>query len=590
MAGEGAFAEGLQSVEYVGPPRDRVQQNPRDDADRELAAGHFERALHYYSIAIERNPTDRHSLREAGRAALALQKFDQAETLLTRAGELGVRPDPELNYLLGEARWVLGHGESAKRAHLTALRQIGNAPASRIEKLWVARIHGRLGDRAKADAIYDALGSDAEAALAQAEMHAVAKEWSAAERGVRRLLANEPTHARGNEMLAWVLEAKGQVGDELAVRKGLATDDAGATTLRDYGRALERSGDWAGALRAYRKAATQADGVKDLELTRALDRVDGRMSVELMAGAIGRSDPSSAGYGGFAGFAVPYGRASQWSASALQEYVTSKTGGHAYATQLRSTFLWRAGDAHLYAGTKLGLADKTFVPGGNAGVSSGLLGGHLTLTLDAEAGTMWRETPRAVFEGGRVDGATSHVFVSLLDQKLIIDSGVQARRLTLSSDGMGQPDARQLLAWTGADFIAWTNFAHEARGQMLDDDLLHQTFAADSAVVSYRHYELVGQTDEMFASRMALANRASIDEISMTLRKVLFNGALALDARGGFGRDWARELYLGRGGVAMWLSPTTRSRLSLSFELARESVQAFVGERRTGWMNYHVDL
>jgi Flp pilus assembly protein TadD len=589
MAGEAAFADGSQSVEYVGPARDHVEQNPRDDADRELAAGHFEQALYFYSIAIERNPNDRHSLREAGRAAHALQKFDRAETLLTRAGDLGPRSDAELHYLLGEASWALGHKQSATQAHLLALREIGNSPASRIEKLWAARIYGRLGERAKADAIYDALGSDAEAALAQAEMHAVAKDWSAAERAVRRLLANEPKHARGNEMLAWVLEAKGEVSDELTVRKGLVTDDAGATTLRDYGRALERSGDWAGALRAYRKAATRPDGAGDLELTRALNRVDGRMSVELMAGAIGRSDPNSAGYAGFAGFAVPYGRASQWSMTALQEYVTSN-GDNTYATELRGSFMWRAGDANLYAGTKLGLAHKTFVPGVTAGVSSGLLAGHLTLTVDAEAGTMWRETPLAVFEGGRVDSATSHVFVSLLDQKLIIDSGIQPRRLTLSATEMGTPDARQLLGWAGADYVAWTNFAHEARGQMLDDDLLHPTFAADSAVVSYRHYELIGETDEMFASRLSLANRASIDEVSVTLRKVLFNGALALDARGGFGRDWVRELYLGRGGVAMWLSPTTRSRLSLSFELARESVHAFTGERRTGWMNYHVDL
>lgn len=589
MAGEAAFADDSPSVEYVGPPRDHVEQNPRDDADRELRAGHFEQALNYYLIAIERNASDRHSLREAGRAAHALQKFDRAESLLTRAGALSPRPDPELHYLLGEASWALGHNELATQSHLTALREIGNAPASRIEKLWVARIYGRLGERTKADSIYDGLGDDAEAALAQAEMHAVAKEWSAAERAVRRLLAAHPAHARGSEMLAWVLEAKGELADELAVRKDLVTDDAGATTLRDYGRALERSGDWAGALRAYRKAATRPDGEKDLELTRALDRVDGRMSIELMAGAIGRSDPSSEGFGGFAGFAVPYGRASQWSVTALQEYVTSN-GGSTYASELRGLFMWRAGDAHLYAGTKLGLAHKTFIPGVTAGVSSGLLAGHLTLTLDAEAGTMWRETPRAVFEGGRVDGATSHAFISLLDQKLILDSGVQARQLTLTADGMGVPDARQLLAWTGADYVAWANFAHEARGQMLDDSLLHPTFAADSAVISYRHYELIGETDEMFASRMSLANRASIDELSVTLRKVFFKGALALDARGGFGRDWVRELYLGRGGVAMWLSPTTRSRLSLSFELARESVNAFVGERRTGWMNYHVDL
>jgi tetratricopeptide (TPR) repeat protein len=581
------LADNAARVEYVGPYSGQSQQNPNDDGDRELAVGHFAEALTYYSYAIERNPNDRHALREAGRAAQALQKFERAAELLSRAGELGVRPDPELHYLLGEARWALGQNELATQAHLLALREIGN-PKARIEKLWVARIYGRLGERAKADAIYDALGADAEAALAQAEMHATMKEWSAAERAVRRLLTASPSHTRANAMLAWILEAQGNVGDEVKVRASLATEDAGADMLRDYGRALERSGDWAGALHAYRKAATR-DGSHDLELTKALDRVDRRMSVELAAGAIGRADPSATGYAGFAGFAVPVGRASQWSVGALHEYVLSN-GKDSYASELRGTFMYRARDASLYAGTKLGLANGVFAPGGLAGASTGLLAGHVTLTIDGEAHTVWRETPRAVFEGGRVDGATSHVFVSLLNQKVIVDSGVQMRRLTLSPEMMGTPDAQQLLAWTGADVIAWTNFAHEARGEILDDDLLHPTYAADSAVISYRHYELSGRTDPMFQSRLALSDRASMDEVSATFRKVLLRGAIALDARAGFGRDWVRELYMGRGGVAIWVSPTSRSRLSLSFELARESVHAFTGERRTGWMNYHVDL
>jgi tetratricopeptide (TPR) repeat protein len=217
---------------------------------------------------------------------------------------------------------------------LLALREIGNAPQARIEKLWVARIYGRLGERAKADAIYDALGPDAEAVLAQAEMHATVKEWPAAERAVRRLLAVEPKHVRANAMLAWILEAEGNLGEEVTIRASLATQDAGADTLRDYGRALERSGDWAGALHAYRKAATR-DTAHDLELTKALDRVDRRMSVELAAGAIGRADPSATGYAGFAGFAVPVGRASQWSVGALHEYVLSD-GKDSYASELRA--------------------------------------------------------------------------------------------------------------------------------------------------------------------------------------------------------------------------------------------------------------
>jgi hypothetical protein len=204
---------------------------------------------------------------------------------------------------------------------------------------------------------------------------------------------------------------------------------------------------------------------------------------------------------------------------------------------------------------------------------------------------LWRETPRAVFEAGRNYSAAGHVYVTALGQRLVIDSGALARQLRLIADqDPSMPHANQLLAWTGADMRVWSNFAKQARGEILDDELHQATFAADSAVVSYRHYELFGDTDPMFASRLALAERAQIDEVSFTLRKVVARGAVALEARGGFGRDWARELWLDRGGFAIWFSPTSASRLSLAFEFARESVQTLVGERRTGTVNYHVDL
>ena len=220
-----------------------------------------------------------------------------------------------------------------------------------------------------------------------------------------------------------------------------------------------------------------------------------------------------------------------------------------------------------------------------------LLVDHLTLTTDIEAGGLWRETPRAVFEAGRSYSAAGHVYVSALGQRLVIDSGAFVRQLRLIADqDQGVPRASQLLAWTGADMRVWSNFASQARGEILDDELHHATFSADSAVVSYRHYESFGDTNPMFAARLALAERASIDELSFTLRKVLARGAFALEARGGFGRDWARELWLERGAVAIWFSPTSASRVSVALEIARESVEALVGERRMGGVNYHVDL
>lgn len=595
-------AHGSPEVTYVGETPVKAA-DPREDAAREMAAGHFDKALVLYQIAIERDGTDRIALRDGGRAAFALGKHALAADLLQRASEQMTKPDAELLYLLGEAQWSLGRNAEAIATHKRVLAMLGPAPAQRIEKLWVARIHARLGDRAAADAIYAQLSAadptDAEVALARAEMHASARDWDAAERAIRGLVAHAPDNKRANEMLAWIYEARGQLADELAIRKKLAGDEAGAPDVRDYGRALERSGDWAGALHAYRRAAQLPEGEHDLELARALQRVEHRMSVELAAGAIGRSDPSATSIGGFVGAALPFGRASHLAMTVTHEYATSGARD-VQSSEVRTAAVLRAAAATAILGVKAGVVDvdasdampvdhNLFAVAPFMAANTGPLGGHVTLAVEGEIGALWRETPRAVFEAGRSDSIAGHFYLSGLRHRVVVDSGVLARKLRLPADGV-TPRATQLLAWGGADVLVWSDFARQARGEMLDDELQHPTFSADSFVLGYRHYELVGDTDEMFASRLALADRASIDEASFTLRKVLAHGTAAVEARGGFGRDWARELWMGRGALAVWISPTVGSRLSLSLELARESVHALVGERRTGWVNYHVDL
>ena len=225
-----------------------------------------------------------------------------------------------------------------------------------------------------------------------------------------------------------------------------------------------------------------------------------------------------------------------------------------------------------------------------ASAASGLIAGHVTPAIDAEVGSLWREAPSAVFEGGRVDGLATHVYLTGLAQRVIIDTGAEARRLSLASDAGASPRAAQLLMWGGADVVVWRDFSREATGQILDDELLRPTFAADSAVIGYRHYENYSDSEPMFANRLSLADRASIDELSVTARKVFARGR---NRARGARRRWPRlgtRLNLARGGLSLWLAPGSRSRISLAFDLAKESVRAFEGERRTGWMTYHADF
>lgn len=602
-AGGARLAHADPDVKYVGEPQ-RAPSKPRDDAERELAAGRFESALAFYRQAIKQDTTDRVAFRDGGRAAFALGKHAVAAELLEHAVLMGPAPEAEILYLLGEAQWVLGAHRAAEATHRRTLEVLSRGPMQRIEKLWAARVHSRLGDRAKADAIYEALTAadpaDAEAALARAEMHSGARDWAAAERAIRGLLARAPSNKRANEMLAWIYEARGKLDEEIALRKTLVGPDADSDDVRDYGRALERAGDWAGALAAYRRAADLPDGANDVELRRALERVERRMSLEIVVGAIGRSDPHATGLGGFAGVALPFGRASHLALTTTHEYVSSGTSD-VLSNEVRAAAVLRRAGALAILGAKAGIIDggtapsttmdksAEFAPAAFANLNSGLLGGHVTLAVDGEFGGLWRESPSAVFEAGRNYSAAGHVYLSALNQRFVIDSGVQGRQLRLISEGRS-PRADQLLVWSGADVLVWTNFANQARGEILDDDMQRATFAADSAIISYRHYELFGAVEPMFAARLNLSDRASIDEVSGTLRRVAARGALVMEARGGFGRDWVRELWLQRGSLAVWFSPTSSSRLSLAFELARESVNALVGERRTGMVNYHVDL
>src|SRR4051812_46332463 len=94
------------------------------DADKALAAGQFKEALAAYVQIVATSPLDQHALREAGRAAHALQDFAAAADLLARADALATEPDPELHYLLGEAYWALGRDPLATAAHRRALAEL----------------------------------------------------------------------------------------------------------------------------------------------------------------------------------------------------------------------------------------------------------------------------------------------------------------------------------------------------------------------------------------------------------------------------------------------------------------------------------
>src|SRR5262245_17963290 len=118
----------------------------RQDASEDLLKGQFDKARHELEQVLELLPRDAPAQRDAARAASAAGQFDYAVAALERAHHFEQHTrDPEIHYLRGEALYVLGRDEEAKREHHICELEIGKEPTARIEKLWLARIYARRG-------------------------------------------------------------------------------------------------------------------------------------------------------------------------------------------------------------------------------------------------------------------------------------------------------------------------------------------------------------------------------------------------------------------------------------------------------------
>jgi tetratricopeptide (TPR) repeat protein len=592
----------------------RQIENLRADAAVELAAGRWVEACALYDQLLALAPHDAAAQRDAGRAGLAAGDFEYAARVLEQAHHfVGHHRDPELHYLRGEALYALGRAEDARDEHRVAELEIGAAPLERMPRLWLARIHARRGELARADALYESLWPadtappDAEVALNHADAHLLAHDWAGAERLLRRFLARAPDHLRGRHMLAWALESRGDLAAELSVRARLALDDPSVDAQQDYGRALERHGDYGAALRSYEAAADHA-GAPDVTLLTARDRMRYRLTPEV-AGDLGvRSDPTTTAEHLQAGAALPF--ASRQLVSVVLSHDRAQ-GGWPVADTAVSTLAASLGLTARWGGRVVvgGTArEVSRVPmsnglalqeapqlhlGGVAEVDTPL-GSALRLDVRGDLGCPWTEAPVAIRESGATTGLTGHLFVFPVPatERVIIDAGSQARRLWLApgTTGAARPEASQLLSWAGADFIVWQEPTHALRGQILDENLQRQTDVAESVTFSLRHYELFGRSDSEFERRLAILSRSSIDGMSVMTRSALAGGRLGVELRGGLGYERIQRTVLSQGGLTLSLAVNRASRLVASYDIAQETITGLTGRRHSGWVAYHVDL
>lgn len=574
-----------------------------EEAHLALASGDYSRAWQYFWRLVLIDPFDLRALRECGRLAHAMGRFKYAVETLGRVDAIdGDQPDPELHYLRGESLLALGRKPEAERELARAERELGPEPAERRAKLWLARIAALRGDSARALAIYQTLrddtdpAADVEIQISMAEVHTLAKDWRRAERRLRSILAEHPDHGRVREILAWVLENRGELDEALTLRAGIsASEGAKPATTVEYARALERAANYPEALGRYRAA----ERLGEPEVATDISRLERLLGPEISGGMTRRDDPSGAVDGWMVGASVPIAGSLRVAVTGARE---TTSGGLPQLGERTATLGSVMALANGRRGGVIGVGatayelDAESALGGSAVVRT-QPGHHIQLHLRGDIEMPWRESASTIREGGTYSGVSAQVFAAPWTRALLFSGGLQTRQLALSEraasvvpgSAMDGARADQMLGFGGVDVVAWHRPERVARGELFDDDMLVPRTLSSSWVLSYRHYET--SSDDPFGSRLVLIGRSSSDEVSSVVRHVLDRrGMVAAEARGGLGYDWRRDVRSWRTGASLLLSATAWSRLGFEYDFASESGTGLVGHRHAGSMVLHVDL
>jgi len=578
------------------PTYDGYQELIDYEARLAMDKGDYKRAETLFWRLVQLDPRDARALREAGRTAYALGDFSYAERALAQVDRMrGGAADPEIHYLRAQALLAQGREAEAQKEMTRAEQELAPHPPDRISLLWLARIYALRGDLAQAKALYETLLGDDPKSPAHGEImtyiveaHIFAKDWRGAERMLRELLLDQPDNQQARELLVWTLEARGKIDEELRLREALAQDwrDKPRRVLA-FARALERAQDYPRALAQYREA--QSYGAGDLSLE--IRRLHNRLSPEVGAAMVVMGDPAGTSLGWMAGVTVPIVRGLRVAASATHDRAEIDSlmplRGSMTAANLAGILSLRGWD--VAAGATLRVIGSRPGIGGQSALRTPP-GRLFQLQLQVDAQMPWREASTTIQQGGVVDAATLQLYARPFGERVVLGVAGQGRRLGLAPDGsMTTPHAKQLFGALGLDYVLWSRPTRQVRGEIFDETMLWPTTLATSLMLSYRHYELVG--DDPFGLRLVLVDRSQVDEASATFRWVVDSaGALGVELRAGAGNDWARDVRLWRGGASLLLSVAAATRLTGSFDVASQTGTGLPGVRHTGWISFHVDL
>lgn len=562
------------------------------EAQTAMAEGNMIEARRLFGRLVELNPNDARALREFGRTSAAVGKLRSAVDALGKCNELREgAPDPELHFIRGESLMALNE-ESEGLAELTkAEEELQLAPMTDQTRLWQARIHALRKEIDQAEAIYVALrGTDPysqsfkEVSLLLAEAYVMASKLDEAK---DLLVAYSELHdsPRARELLAWVLELRGDTGAETRVRARLSDrwDGAQAPAMVGYARSLERSENYQEALSSYKSANDRGN----VQVRKDIARIENRISPEVMALGEVRNDPTGTTSSIAAGGVMYVAERVRLSAVGAHDFV-SKTD----ETLERGTLSAMFGFGHFNEVGVSAVGWRNPEGESHAGAAA-VLHSNPARTFRtyvmAAYNEPWTESTATLRHGASASTLELQLYANVFTPRLVATSSLRARDLNLPQMSFQQQrSATEVFGSLGLDWIAMIG-ANRLRGHSMDNSLLRAASHNQVLVVSYRHNEVT--TDGTLGTRIGLVQRSTVDEVSATARTIVDPyGVLGLGATGGLGYDSQRKARLWRAGGEVLVSISDAAHFSLSSELARESTTLFTGRRFVTQIGLHADF
>jgi tetratricopeptide (TPR) repeat protein len=437
--------------------------------------------------------------------------------------------------------------------------------------------------------------------LARATALVRGRDFGSAVPLLRRVILADPSNRGAQELLAFALESSGDFEGERRVRAALVAAQPGDSPLWfDYGRVLERLGDEAGALRAYRHARDLAVGASPPQIDEAIERTRGRTVPELGAPFTLVSEPDATASRTQVGAALPIGAGDQVTLLGSRQFARGRLWPEGMSSDhVALSIVHRLGiggfvtaGPHVHVISPQGGA-RADVRVGGAIAGRAPLGRALEIDGKAGVDSPWDEAAIAILRGGRASSAEGNLYAHAFARRVLLQGGARRRRLTILDFGpipARRAAARQTLWRAGADVVLWQRPGGTLRGEMLDEALIAPTATSPALTLSYRHYDVSTSATPDFAERIAIAPRARVDEVSIATTVASPRRDLGLELRGALARDAARDALVWNPGATLVWAPRASARLRLGFDQATETAAGLTGRRREARVSLHVDL